>query len=182
MLVQKICAATSAELLVCWFHIYRLKLFLCRIHRWGGSSSPPSQHVCIRGVSFLPSVHSVDGLTAWFVIWLYLVFKELRRKNVISYLTAKCINNALPSCVWASSVNAYSKLCSKFSRAVLICFSMSRHSLGSCKVLRLMLCCLDCWCAAFVVLFYLLAWRHHIASSDILRYNPCSTEKTIDLL
>ena len=118
---------------------------------------------------------------------LDIVFRELRRKNVINHLTAKCINNALPFCSWASSVNAYGKLC---LRNFLVLYwyvsTMSRHSFSSYKVLRLTVCCSDCWCAAFVVLFYFSAWRsllkrHHLTASDILLYTPCSTEKMIDL-
>lgn len=88
-----------------------LNLFFSRIHSWGGFSSTPSQHVCISGISFFQVfillMVSLVGLS-----WgLHLVFRELRRKNVIKCLTPKYSNNILSFCAWASSVNAYGKLC-----------------------------------------------------------------------
>lgn len=117
---------------------------------------------------------------------LGLVFRELRRKNVINYLTAKCINNALTFCAWASWGMPMGNCLRSFLVPYWYLSTMSRHSLSSYKVLRLTWCCSDYWCAAFVVLFYLSAWRsllkrHHLAASDILLYTPCSTEKMIDL-
>lgn len=88
-----------------------LNLFFSRIHSWGGFSSTLSQRVCISGISifqvFILLMVSLVGLS-----WgLDLVFRELRRKNVIKCLTPKYSNNVLSFCAWASSVNAYGNLC-----------------------------------------------------------------------
>lgn len=108
---KKLCCNLTRALCVLVPYLWSWTFFFSRIHSWGGFSSTPSQHVCISGISFFQVfillMVSLVGLS-----WgLDLVFRELRRKNVIKCLTPKYSNNILSFCAWASSVNAYGKLC-----------------------------------------------------------------------
>lgn len=121
--VQKNCAATSAEHLGCWFHIYGLDFFFSPEFT---GEEVLVQHLLSMSVFLASPVFQVFILLMVSLVGLScglaLAFRELRRKNVVDCLTVKCTNNALPFCTQASSVNAYGRLLEKFSCAILVHF------------------------------------------------------------